>query len=420
MSKTKELHNLLSIDPDLDLRVAAEELGITYHGARGIKSRLQAKHGPTFRRDTAAKKPNLDLKVEKVAPTPVDDRKAAAARRLAKAAKDAEQHTLTQQEVREKIFGLVGEPAAPPTWVADPNADHSVTGTPVAIWSDWHLGENVELPETNGINAFNMAIADARIRRLVSTTIELGLEHMVNPTYPGIVVCLGGDMVTGEIHDELTRTNDLDPFPTVIWARDRIVAGLRSLADAFGRVFVPCVAGNHGRVSRRVEHKHFAVRNFDWLISTLCEKYFKDIGDDRVRFFIPESNEAMFEVQGHKYLLLHGHDLGCSGGDGIIGSLGPIMRGRMKVGNQRRSVGSEFDTLVVGHWHQYIQLRGLIVNGSLKGFDGFANAGIRAAAEPATQALWFTHPKYGITARWPILLQPGVPAVKKEWVSWQA
>lgn len=416
MSKTDELHRLLAANPDLDLRVAAAELGIKPDGARGIKSRLKKRYGPTFQGA-----PTVGEKPAKVAPTPAEERRSAAAKRLTKAAKDAEQAALTQQEVREKIFGLAAEPAAPPSWVSGGNRDSRLptTGTPVTIWSDWHLGENVALPETNGINQFNLGIADARIRRLVDTTISLAMEHMVSPSYPGIVVMLGGDMVTGEIHDELTRTNDLDPLPTVLWARDRIVAGLKRLADAFGRVFVPCVAGNHGRMSRRIEHKHFAVRNFDWLISTLCEKYFKDTGDDRVRFFIPESNEALFEVQGHKYLLLHGHDLGCSGGDGIIGSLGPIMRGRFKVGNQRRSVGSEFDTLVVGHWHQYIQLRGLVVNGSLKGFDGYANAGIRAPAEAATQAFFFTHPKYGITARWPILLQTGTPVVRKEWVAWE-
>lgn len=398
MSKTSIL--LGFIQNGVAPQAAAKQAGLSWDAARGILSRYK-------------------IQVEKQAPTPQSIRENTKIKRLEKALKDAAQKELSQAEVREQIMRLAAEPASPPTWVTDASPA-GITGIPTTIWSDWHLGEVVDLTETNGTNAFNLAIADARIRQLVDKTIDLSHNHMVNPTYPGIVVMLGGDMVTGEIHDELTRTNDLDPLPTVLWARDRIVAGLSRLADAFGRVFVPCVAGNHGRMSRRVEHKHFAVRNYDWLISTLCEKYFTDTGDNRVKFFIPESNEAMFRVYDHTYLLLHGHDLGCSGGDGIIGSLGPIMRGKMKVGNQRRSVGSEFDTLVVGHWHQYIQLRGLVVNGSLKGFDGYANAGIRAAAEPATQALWFTHPKYGITARWPVCLQPGLPAISKEWVSWAA
>lgn len=400
MTKTQILKDALAAGATL--KQAAEKAGLSYDAARGIAARLRKQ------------------KAEKPAVTPQQARYQEAARRLERAAKEAEQVALEQREVRETVFGLAATSAEPPAWTFDSKAGAGVTGIPVAIWSDWHLGEVVELAETNGANAFNMAVADARIKNLVGTTIDLCKNHMVNTDYPGIVVMLGGDMVTGEIHDELTRTNDLDPLPTVLWARDRITAGLRDLANAFGRVFVPCVAGNHGRMSKRVEHKHFAVRNFDWLISTLCEKYFHDIGDDRVKFYIPESNEALFRVYSHRYLLVHGHDLGVGGGDGIIGALGPIMRGKMKVGNQKRAMDQDFDTVVMGHWHQYIQLKGLVVNGTLKGFDGFANAGLRAAPEPATQALWFTHPKHGITARWPVFLQSQGAAVAKSWVSWAA
>lgn len=400
MTKTEIL--IAAVEKEgLTLREAAAQAGMSRATARGVYSR--------YRRNLV-KKPH----------TPEQTRYAEAARRLERASREAEQAALDSASVRASIFRLAETTPAPPAWVADPGGPARTSGTPVTIWSDWHLGEVVELAETNGANAFNLAIAEARIQKLVDGTIDLCKNHMVGTSYPGIVVMLGGDLVTGEIHDELTRTNDLDPLPTVLWARDRIVAGLSRLADVFGRVFVPCVAGNHGRMSRRVEHKHFAVRNFDWLISTLCEKYFQDIGDRRVVFHAPGSNEALFKVNDSSYLLLHGHDLGTSGGDGIIGSLGPILRGRMKVGNQKRSVGTDFDTLVVGHWHQYIALRGLVVNGSLKGFDGFARAGIRAPFEPATQALWFDHPRHGITARWPIFLQSKTPAVTEAWVSWVA
>jgi len=399
MTKTERLINL--VREGLTVRDAARAAELSYASARGIISRAKNKQS-------------------KAPLTPERERYLAVSRRLERAAKSAEQATLTQAEVRESIFKLAGEPAAPPEWISQSHsiAGAGITGVPMTIWSDWHLGETVDMAETNGSNAYNLAIAGARLQKLVDKTVSLCKEHMVNTEYPGIIVMLGGDMVTGEIHDELTRTNDADPLPTVLWARDNIVAGLKRLADVFGRVFVPCVAGNHGRMSKRIEHKHFAVRNYDWLISTLCEKYFHDVGDTRVKFFIPESNEAAFRVYDHKYLLLHGHDLGTSGGDGIIGALGPIMRGRMKVGNQQRSFGLDFDTLVVGHWHQYITIRGLIVNGTMKGFDGFARSGIRAPYEPATQALWFNHPKYGITARWPIFLQSAGPASEKSWVAW--
>jgi hypothetical protein len=87
--------------------------------------------------------------------------------------------------------------------------------------------------------------------------------------------------------------------------------------------------------------------------------------------------------------------------------------------NASGAIGRPYDTLLMGHWHQYIPLRYLIVNGSLKGFDEFAHLALRAAPEPPIQALWFTHPRFGITSQWPIFCeQEREPAVGPV-VSWR-
>ena len=52
--------------------------------------------------------------------------------------------------------------------------------------------------------------------------------------------------------------------------------------------------------------------------------------------------------------------------------LGPIMRGKFKVGRSEAEIGRPFDTLLIGHWHQALMLKGVIVNGALKGFDEYA------------------------------------------------
>ena len=48
--------------------------------------------------------------------------------------------------------------------------------------------------------------------------------------------------------------------------------------------------------------------------------------------------------------------------------------------------------VIMGHYHQYISIKGAIVNGSLKGYDEYA-MGNRFAFEIPKQALWFTHPR---------------------------
>lgn len=61
---------------------------------------------------------------------------------------------------------------------------------------------------------------------------------------------------------------------------------------------------------------------------------------------------------------------------------------------------------VVGHWHQYVaaNARGLVCNGSLKGWDEFA-AGLRLRPEPAIQGWWVETPSHGCTLAAPLLVE---------------
>ena len=87
---------------------------------------------------------------------------------------------------------------------------------------------------------------------------------------------------------------------------------------------------------------------------------------------------------------------GVKGGDGLIGSLGPIMRGAIKTGRAERSVGRDFDVLLLAHFHQAIwqPASGIIVNGAFKGHDEYARKQ-RYSFAPPTQWFWFSHPTMG-------------------------
>jgi hypothetical protein len=65
-----------------------------------------------------------------------------------------------------------------------------------------------------------------------------------------VIVCLGGDMISGDIHEELFATNDRTPQQCINDLSDLLASALERMADKFGKVFVPCVVGNHGRSSR--------------------------------------------------------------------------------------------------------------------------------------------------------------------------
>ena len=346
----------------------AVKTGFNYDMVRGVVSRINKKSAKalanvhTVHEETVVDVPEVDEREPEV------DRLKGRVRRLEKILKAAEQTALSEDEVRAKIFGLAAGASNEPRWLRDLSADGrgSTTGVPVTIWSDWHVGETVSYAETNGLNEFNMEVAEKRVAKLIRKTRELCFQHMTDPDYDGIVVCLGGDMVTGEIHDELTDTNDEHLLPVVLKVATWITEGLIELAHDFGTVFCPTVDGNHGRNTFKIRNKSFRYKNFDWLIYNIVEREIKARGyDDLITFAIPPSNEVRFDVYGHRFLLLHGHDIGVRGGDGIIGALGPIKRGAIKVGAQQAEMGRGFDTLLLGHWHQYIDVPGIIVNPTL-------------------------------------------------------
>lgn len=277
-------------------------------------------------------------------------------------------------------------------------------GFPMTIWSDWHWGEVVRKDETGGTNAFNRRVALARVEGLVDHTIELLRDYAGrNPEYPGIWVMLGGDMISGSIHEELRETNWGTVEEQALEVGDAIAGALERMADEFGRVFVPCVVGNHGRKAHRPPAKARVRENREYGVYKSLQKHFAN--DPRLTFYVPEETDFFFTVYGHRFLLTHGDSLGVKGGDGIIGALGPITRGTIKTAGSERQIGRDFDTIVMGHWHTYIprsEASRAIVNGTLKGYDEYARLFLRAPFAKPSQALWLVSPKHGIAAQWPV------------------
>ena len=277
-------------------------------------------------------------------------------------------------------------------------------GYPMTIWSDWHWGEVVNRDETGGDNEFNYDIAMVRAENLVNNTINLLRNYGGRtPQYEGITVCLGGDLLSGSIHDELVQTNWTTVAGQALEVHSVIAGMLIRLADEFGRVEVPCVVGNHGRNARKPPAKRRVWENSEHALHVALERHFAN--DPRVTFKITMSTDIFLEVNGHKFLLTHGDALGTKGGDGIIGAIGPIMRGSVKIGGAERRRGRDFDTMIIGHWHS-AQPRGelfpVIVNGTFKGFDEYAHGHLRAAPSKPTQQLWLVTPKHGLAAQWSI------------------
>jgi hypothetical protein len=321
---------------------------------------------------------------------------------------------LTARSIRGMISNI-GENLPPlPKWPLEKGKPGSL-GIPILHLSDWHIGEVVSLAQTGGVNEFNLSIAQQRVKTLVSKVISLSYDYHKNPHYPGIVVCLGGDMISGLIHQELVETMEgpfagqlLETFALIGWA-------LEKLAGKFGRVFVVGVVGNHGRLWHKPRAKNRAFDSFEYFLYCFLEARFcprdKESGkpmpgyDERFSFHIAEDTDAYFDVAGWRFLLTHGDSTGAKGGDGFIGALGPIVRGEKKVREASSYVSDEFDFCLMGHYHVSVDLDRVYVNPTLKGYDEYAKNILRARPEPAAQQLLFVHPDHGVIDRKRIFLQ---------------
>jgi hypothetical protein len=323
-----------------------------------------------------------------------------------------------QSSELETIKGIIGtlsnrvEELAPPKWLVPSNDNPSAPGVPTLFLSDLHWGEVIFPAQINNVNKYNVKIAHERMAACITSAVHL-LE-IISPklNYPGIVVPLGGDMISGNIHDELTATNEINSMPAVEDLYSVLVGVIKTLVDKFGAIFLPCVSGNHGRDTRKIWSKDRHATSFDWLLYRFLARHFAD--DKRVTFLIPDGPDAYYKIYDHAYLLTHGDQF--RGGDGMIGCLGPILRGDHKKRSRNAQVDMEYDTMIMGHWHQYIHHSRVIVNGSLKGYDEYAYTN-NFGFEPPQQALWLTHPKYGQTYRAPVYVDKYSAPAKTEWVS---
>lgn len=323
------------------------------------------------------------------------------------------------EKVRKEIFDLAEYSPEPPEWL-NQEPGKSSSGIPLVSLNDWHTGERVDPDQVGGLNAFNERIFRQRVQTLFNTVNDLCFNHMTNPNYPGIVLGINGDIITGIIHDELRETNDLPVTLACQLAENHLIALIKGWKKKFRKVAAVCTPGNHGRNSVKPRYNMRVYESYEWLIFCAIEKYFRD--DPDVMIYVPNQVDAHYSIFGHRIMQTHGDLLGVKGGDGIIGALGPIARGAMKIGNQQKQAGKDFDTLLIGHFHIDIP-RGdatqVLCSPSLIGHNTYSHLALRVRASEPAQSLVFLHHKYGITAQWKMKLNKQYKAkASAPWFQW--
>lgn len=263
-----------------------------------------------------------------------------------------------------------------------------------AIASDWHVEETVIGKTVNGLNEFNLEIAERRIDRFFRSILKLvGIER-AGTRIDHLILALLGDMMTGYIHEELQEMNGLSPTETVLWLRKRIVAGIRLLLKegGFKRITIPCTVGNHGRTTKKMRHGTSCANSYEWMMYQVMKD---DVPE--VEWVIADGYFVFIEVYGRLFRLHHGDNIQYQGG---IGGLTIPCEKALASWNKSKPVYCD----VFGHHHTAMQNPRFISNGSLIGYGPYSLA-IKAGYEAPQQTLFLLDSQRGRTGTFPIFLE---------------
>jgi predicted phosphodiesterase len=316
---------------------------------------------------------------------------------------ELERQAAADRTIREAVFKLSERPLEPPHWNARPSKGGKHRESIVLFLSDIHMGEVVSLSAMGGRNSYNMKIAAARVERYFQHVVKLGTEHWTGPPPDSIYLVLGGDLVSGEIHDELAKTNDLQAIPAVRVLAEALAAGVLLLRESFPAIPINVISvpGNHGRNTKKPESKEFAVNSYDTLVALLLEWWAATKGLKGVTFSAPHTGDALVTIHGWNVLFTHGDRIGSRGGSGFVGPAATAARGMQKLVQDYLAEGRVIDVIVMGHFHTPLELEFGVVNPSLVGPSEYSRSG-RMRSHPAAQWMLTIHPRYGIARRWKI------------------
>ena len=274
--------------------------------------------------------------------------------------------------------------------------------TMVCPLSDTHVGDRVLVEEMNGLNEYNIEIFGRRLYGWTSQIIDLVELRRNFVQVPHLVVPMLGDMISGDIHEELARTNIDNCMNQMIRGAYMISQALMRLAEHFEDVYVPCVVGNHGRMTVRVPGKD---RNMDWdyMLYQWVAAYCKN--QKNITFNLPKSPFTVFEAAGHNVLIMHGDSVPGGGASasmiGVAHKMRTVLQFKETAAVEQLPadlVESRFEAVMMGHFHRVDELDigtgQIFICGTMKGGDEYATNKLHLITEPKQIATYW-HETYG-------------------------
>lgn len=261
---------------------------------------------------------------------------------------------------------------------------------PVLVLSDLHMEEKVDAGQVAGSdNEYTPEIAAARLQKvfqhgLFMTDVMRGMAKIDT-----FCLAILGDLISGEIHDELTESNHLSPIAATLLAEEELGKGIEYLLSkgGFNKIIVPCSFGNHDRNTDLSRCKDGAEHSYAWMCYQMLAKNFR--GEKRLEWQIARGYHNYVRLWDTTLRFHHGDAITYGGGVG--GVTIPI---RKAIANWNTVCAADLD--VMGHFHQMTDGGDFIVNGSLIGFNEYSLR-IKARFERPRQTLFLVDQSRGKT-----------------------
>lgn len=300
------------------------------------------------------------------------------------------QNELNASEQRLEISLALGESRQPvPVPMAPVGSKHRATF--VLLCSDWHVGERVDPASVSGRNEYTPAIAQRRVVKLID-----GARWMLEAWRQGrggygwlidrVVVWLGGDLMTGMIHDDLRESNLLSPTEEVLLAQQLCCQVVDALAAHPGvkRVDVPTSWGNHGRDTPERRVSTAWKRSYEWLMYQQIAKHYA--ASRKVVVHAGRDEISRLKVYNTEIRFNHGDIFRYQ--DGVGGITIPMRKWLAKLDRTQRA-----DVTCIGHWHQYLDIGDAVVNNCLIGWNAYGQR-VAPYSRPS-QVCFLVDEKYG-------------------------
>lgn len=254
---------------------------------------------------------------------------------------------------------------------------------PVMCFSDLHAGETVEPKHVNHLNEWNESICTAACEATFSNFLSrVQARRRGGSTIKQGVLWLGGDLMTGFLHEDQQETNWMSPIEETIFVFDRLRDGIDFLRKegGFERLDIICNYGNHGRTTKKPRSAG-AETSFEWgIYKHLAREYGPD---DGINFIIANGYMVYHDVLDARCCFHHGDAVRYGGG---IGGLSiPLNKA---IASWARSGPAAYH--ILGHYHQWLPGPDFFVNGSVIGYSPYALKAKCAFEEPQQGLLWFT------------------------------